>query len=591
MGVRFSALCCVFLMGVPLVLPPNLEVAPVFRPFVDRMWQSSPTFRRQFRRLAAEPRLRVSLLPEYLPDRALSSNARTVLRRQDGSVVAALVHLKPSLGATELIAHELEHILEQLDGVDLQARAGNGVVWKSGDGTFETRRAIEAGRRVAREVTMGPGAGDVGRGAPGNTADLLTTVVQQDRDAAPSSGRSARVSGNGRYVVFISSAQLVEADRNEFPDAYVLDLATGQNTLESVGPGSAPGNGASLCPDISGDGRYVVFESFAGNLTDTQFLSGTSHIFLRDREEASTRLLTASADGDPANGSSRNPAINADATAVVFESTATDLLSAASAAPNSVGVYMIRLTSSVRTRLDVSSAGGLSGAQSASPAISADGRFVAFMSKGDLTCTDASACVSEPSDRNGAADIYLRDTQSNTTRRITRGYAGGDPDGPSYHPATSGDGRYVAFVSEASNLTRDSSRPTAQVYVYDLVTRTTELLSRTPSGRPANGASMLPALSHDGSKIAFQSLACDLLCEGKCEAGQRDINLLWDVFVHDRSTRRTMRASADNGEEWMENSRAPSLDYAGHVLVFGSRHPINERDEAHDEDLYVYRRP
>ncbi len=276
---------------------------------------------------------------------------------------------------------------------------------------------------------------------------------------------------------------------------------------------------------------------------------------------------------------------------MVFESTATDLLHASDAAPNSVGVYLIRLPSGLRARLDLSSTGGLPAGQSASPAISADGRFVVFMSKTDLTCGEASACAIEPPDRNGVADIYLRDTQANTTRRITRSFAGGDSDGPSYHPAISGDGRHVVFVAEASNLTRGSSGRIAHVYAHDLVTGTTELVSRTPGGRPANGASVRPTLSHDGSRIAFQSLAGDLVCEGKCHPGLRDINLLWDVFVHDRSTRRTMRASADGGDEWMENSRAPSLDDNGDVLVFGSRHPINGRDEAHDEDLYIYRRP
>jgi len=125
--------------------------------------------------------------------------------------------------------------------------------------------------------------------------------------------------------------------------------------------------------------------------------------------------------------------------------------------------------------------------------------------------------------------------------------------------------------------------------VHDLVTGLTELVSRTPSGRPANGASLRPALSHDGSRVAFHSLACNLVCEGKCQGGQPDINLLWDVFVYDRSTRRTTQVSTDVGEEWMENSRAPSLDDSGHVLAFGSRHPINGRDEGRDEDLYVYR--
>jgi hypothetical protein len=79
------------------------------------------------------------------------------------------------------------------------------------------------------------------------------------------------------------------------------------------------------------------------------------------------------------------------------------------------------------------------------------------------------------------------------------------------------------------------------------------------------------------------------VCEAKCQGGQPDVNLVWDVFVYDRFARRTARMSTDLGEEWMENSRAPSLDAAGEVLAFGSRHPIIRRDAARDENLYVYR--
>jgi hypothetical protein len=150
------------------------------------------------------------------------------------------------------------------------------------------------------------------------------------------------------------------------------------------------------------------------------------------------------------------------------------------------------------------------------------------------------------------------------------------------------DGMFV-FVSEASNLTRDSGRHVAQDYSSDIVNGVTELLSRNPSGRRANGPSVHPAVSHDGSTVAFQSLASDLLCIDHCDAAQRDINLVWDVFVHDRRTGRTIRASAGDGdEEWMESSRAPSLDGTGRVFAFGSRHPINGRAESHDENLYVW---
>jgi TolB protein len=573
--------------AVPIGLPPNLEADQVFQVFLDSMWQSSSTFRRQVSRLAGTVSVRV--LPEDLPRRPSSSRARTVLGHQDGSLVSARVYLKPSLDAVELIAHELEHILEQLDGVDLQAQAGNGVVWKAGDGAFETRRAIEAGRRVAREITTGSDSTDARHLPHENHANRLTTVVQRDRNATPSSVRSARVGGSGRYVVFVSSAQLAEADRNQLGDVYVLDLTTGSCTLESAGPGGSPGNGESLSPDISRDGRYVVFESAAGNLIDPQAVPGTFHVFLRDRERGVTRLLSANAKGEPANGTSGNPSISADGTVVVFESTATDLVDSGDTARSSVGIYLIRLTSGQRTRLDLTSAGGRRAGQSMSPAISADGRFIAFVSKADLTCGEASTCVTEPSGKKGVAAVYLRDTHTNTTKRVTSSYGGGDPNGPSYHPAISGDGRHVAFVSEASNLTRDSTGRTADIYVHDLDTGITDLVSRTPSGRSANGPSLRPALSRDGAIVAFQSLASNLVCEDKCQGGQPDVNLVWDVFVYERFARRTARVSSDISEEWMENSRTPSLDDAGQVLAFGSRHPIDGRDEARDEDLYVYR--
>ena len=417
------------------------------------------------------------------------------------------------------------------------------------------------------------------------TGGRLLTIVQEG-PAGAVDARSARVSAHGGHVVLVSYARLLPQDTNHLRDVYVLDLATGRLTLESPGPHGTAADGESTSPGISGDGRYVVFVSSAGNVADTQVPPGMPRVFLRDREMGTTRLLTTSARGGPANGYSSHPAISADGTTIVFESAATDLLDDPDAAGTTVGVYLIRRSSGERVRVDVSSAGRASAGQSVTPTVSADGRYVAFMSRADLTCAQAT-CPREPPDRNGVADVYLRDTATNITTRVSRGHSGRDPDGPSYDPALSGDGKHVAFVSEASNLTPDASRHVASVYVRDLVTGVTELVSRNPSGRQANGLSLHPAVSQDGWTVAFQSLASDFLCDGPCQPGQRDTNLVWDVFVYDRGTRRTIRASADGVEEWMEESSAPSLDDAGRVTAFASRHPLNDRDEAHDEDLYI----
>jgi Tol biopolymer transport system component len=569
--------------------PANLHVDALLKPFVDRMWQSSPTFRRQCRRLAAEPGLPVTVEREDQPNRASSANARTELTFKANAPVTARVYLKTSSNVPELIAHELEHILEQLDGVDLQAQAGNGAVWKADTATFETRRAIEAGRRVAREIRQA-NADEFRERETGDAFDLVATLTLHDRGATPMSPRAARISSDGRFVVFVSPEPLVPDDRNQHRDVYVTDLTTGRTTLESVGPRNTPADGDSFSADVSGNGRYVVFESEAGNLTPTPFPAGTAQVFLRDRVQGTTRLLTTNADGRPAEGPSRNPVISANGRLVALESAAGNLVAHTSDQHSGVGIYLIELSTDIRTRIDRANLERMDGAVSSmSPSISADGRYVVFASKADLTCQGLPECADEIADRNHLADVYVYDNQSRATKRISRGHDGAEPDGPSYDPAISGDGRVVAFVSEASNLIRGSKGRLPQIYVFELGSGRTELVSQTPSGGSGNGSSIRPALSFDGALVVFQSLATDLRCERKCRPPLEDINLLWDVFVHDRATTRTARVSGDVGEEWMETSRGPSIDGAGRIVAFGSWHPIDRSDAAYDEDLYLVR--
>lgn len=145
----------------------------------------------------------------------------------------------------------------------------------------------------------------------------------------------------------------------------------------------------------------------------------------------------------------------------------------------------------------------------------------------------------------------------------------------------------MAFNSEASNLVRGDDNGAQDVFVYDAETQMTERVSQRPDGKSGNGPSRFPVLSGDGSVIAFQSLASNLSCAKRCADDERDINLLWDIFVVDRRHRRLLRVSADRTGEWMHYSRRPSLDHSGRVLAFSSRHPIEDDDLDNDEDLFV----
>jgi hypothetical protein len=165
-------------------------------------------------------------------------------------------------------------------------------------------------------------------------------------------------------------------------------------------------------------------------------------------------------------------------------------------------------------------------------------------------------------DRSTIQDVYVLDLDTHEYTLESLGVSGVPANASSLSADISGEGRYVAFVSEASNPIGTSVRGTTQVYVHDLSTGLTELVSRKLNGQPG-------------------------LCHDKCQTGELDINLMWDVFVHDRSTRRTLRASTDDGEEWMENSSAPSLDGSGRVLLFGSQHPVHAGDTDYDEDLFI----
>jgi Tol biopolymer transport system component len=394
------------------------------------------------------------------------------------------------------------------------------------------------------------------------------------------------VSPDGRVVAFVSLARLTAADANTADDVYVLDRATGAIKLESLTATGRGSDGSSQHPRLSGDGRFLVFSTVATTLTGSTGQVADSQVLRRDRATGVTTLVSRTPAGAPGNGWSGVPDISDDGRFVVFESHATDLVAGLDGNGGGSDIYLFDAADGGLRRISVTTAGGqLANGQSATPAISGTGRIVAFSSTAPLD-----APPGQPPRRTYRRDIFVRDLADGVTRRITASRDRDGPNGDSYYPAISGDGRRVAFVSNATNLDDDARARKRQenVYLYDAATPRLKLLSRSTSGGAADGDSRHPAVSGDGRYVLFSSDASNLHCTDQCGAAV-DLNLVMDVYRLDTITGVAARISggALAREPWWTASSGVASDATGRVVAFSSREPIDDADLAHDDDLFV----
>jgi TolB protein len=388
------------------------------------------------------------------------------------------------------------------------------------------------------------------RAIAGAFAFVFVAIAQRDPQRTFLDPPSVAVSANGRYVAFTSYERLAPADTNDCRDVYVLDRTDGQVTLESLTPDVRAAAADSEHPGISGDGRFVVYQS-------------RGDVVLRDRQEGLTTILAAG----------REPSISADGRSVVFSSNGE--------------IDRIELPAQRLSRVGIDAGGPASSGASVSPSVSADGRYVAFAS----TALDPSAAGKRPDGTTGhyraLSQVYVSDTVLGVTTRLSKGAGGRPTDGDSWGPVISANGAFVAFVSSATNLVGDDRNRSSDIFLADLRSGSIELVSRSSKRGSANGASRSAALSWDGRFVAFQSEATDLVCSAHCSAADEDINLLWDVFLLDRQTDKMTRVSEDKTGGWMEGSGGPALDGTGEVVAFSSRHPIDGADTKNDFDLFI----
>jgi Tol biopolymer transport system component len=412
--------------------------------------------------------------------------------------------------------------------------------------------------------------------------DGTNTQVFRQRLSGPRGGlATAAVSADGRFVAFVSLAQLLPADDNVVDDIYVLDRVTGRLSLESIAADGRTSNGSSEHPRLSADGRILVYSTIAPVLLGTQDLAGPQ-VLRRDRTTGTTTLVSHTRAGGPVNNWTGHPDVSDDGRYVVFESRATDLVPGVDANGSGIDVYLYDASTETVRRLSVDAAGDQPpDGESMTPAVSGSGRFVAFTSSAPLDGR-------RPAAGSPQRGVFLRDLETGVLRRLSATRDRGVPNGASYHPSISADGRRVAFVSTATDLD-DDARATAQenVFLYDSQAPRLRLVSRSPPGGAADGGSRFPTVSGDGRYVVFSSEASNLHCVERCDA-VADVNLVSDIYRADTATGRIERISgAAAGGPWWNASAGAATDGSGRIVAFSSREPIHAADLDHDDDLYV----
>lgn len=324
---------------------------------------------------------------------------------------------------------------------------------------------------------------------------------------------SPGISADGCLVVFSSEASnLVPDDDGQFEDVFIRDRCASTTRRISVATDGGNPNGRSNTPDITPDGRWIVFQSQASNLVDGD-TNGASDIFLYDNESGELRRVSVADDGEQANSFSITPSISHDGRSVAFASMASNLVPGA--ANGFLQIYVRDLQENRNELASVNAAGVPGDSNSFCPDLNGDGSIVAFK-------FDGSNLV--PGDTNGVPDVIVRDRANSVTERVSVDDDGIQGDGLSAHPAVSRDGRYVVFPSFAERFDPLDANRQSDIFVYDRETRTIARVSvELAEDSDAGVAEPAPSISPEGKWIGFAS--------GSSKLVENDINTtLFDVF-------------------------------------------------------------
>lgn len=369
----------------------------------------------------------------------------------------------------------------------------------------------------------------------------------------------ASLSHDGRLIAYVARGPR-SVQRQCCQNVYVLDTSTGRVTQESVGIGGTAPSGDSQAPTLSSDGQVIAFETVASNLLSTNGPSAQLRIVVRDRKSGRTST-PPSAGSEYLDGVAFQPVVSGDGLSVFFTSDASNLTTGWDANGRQTDIYSWRLEGSVIAvvSVDTNNVQPSSGA-SHSPAVSRDGALVAFVSTARLVPEDTNSIADvylrdvhrsttvlisrgldgQPADgashspalsadgryvaftsraanlgardRNHENDVYLHEVANGTTTLVSATFRGEAANAQSRGPAVSADGRYIVFQSVASNLggvwgcavSGSDTNLLPDVYLLDRTTRCISRISGS-STRYWWTPSIAPAIDGSGTHIVFSS--------------------------------------------------------------------------------------
>ena len=401
----------------------------------------------------------------------------------------------------------------------------------------------------------------------------VTEIVSVTSEGDQSSGYSVEpeVSDDGRHVVFYAAADdLVPGDTNGFADVFVRDRLTNETTRVSINSDGEQANGDCRFPTISGDGRMVAFHSSADNLVPDDTNSEWD-IFVHDRNTGVTVRASLGPMGKESDAGGFFGSISGNGQFVVFN---TGEPLSEKDTNNVSDIYRHDLISKDTVRVSVGTGGFQIHGASVDAAISYYGEYVAFSSLANNV---------DPIDIDNRYDIYVRDILSDETELVSRSSSNKQSaDEKCELPVVSADGQKIAFISEATNLIEGEQLGVKNAFLYDRSENLMRLMSRSYCGEPGDDRTHTVAVTPDGQWVVFFSEAQNLVPGGSWPEAS--------IFLRNTLTNQILEVSeASDGSPANGGSFDPALTNDGHIVVFSSVADNLVEDDMNDtHDIFAH---